>query len=124
MSYFVLSHDAARANAIEAIKTAPQGYCVSIKAPTRSLEQNALMWSVLNHIARQVEWYGEKLTSEDWKTMLTASVKKQKTRPGIDGGFVVMGTSTSKMTVTEMTELIELAYAFGADKGVKWTISS
>jgi hypothetical protein len=124
MSYFVLSHDAARANAIEAIKTAPQGYCVSIKAPTRSLEQNALMWSVLNDIARQVEWYGEKLTSEDWKTMLTASVKKQKTRPGIDGGFVVMGTSTSKMTISEMTELIELAYAFGADKGVKWTINS
>ena len=120
MSYFVLSHDAARANAIEAIKTAPQGYCVSIKAPTRSLEQNALMWSVLNDIARQVEWYGEKLTSEDWKTMLTASVKKQKTRPGIDGGFVVMGTSTSKMTVSEMTELIELAYAFGADKGVNF----
>jgi len=122
--YFVLSHDAARANAIEAIKTAPQGYCVSIKAPTRSLEQNALMWSVLNDIARQVEWYGEKLTSEDWKTMLTASVKKQKTRPGIDGGFVVMGTSTSKMTVSEMTELIELAYAFGADKDVKWTLSN
>jgi len=121
MSYFVLSHDAARANAIEAIKTAPQGYCVSIKAPTRSLEQNSLMWSVLNDIARQVEWYGEKLTSEDWKTMLTASVKKQKTRPGIDGGFVVMGTSTSKMTVTEMTELIELAYAFGADKNVRFT---
>jgi hypothetical protein len=124
MNYFVLSHDAARANAIEAIKTAPQGYCVSIKAPTRSLEQNSLMWSVLNDIARQVEWYGEKLTSEDWKTMLTASVKKQKTRPGIDGGFVVMGTSTSKMAVSEMTELIELAYAFGADKGVKWTINS
>jgi hypothetical protein len=124
MSYFVLSHDSARANAIEAIKTAPQGYCVSIKAPTRSLEQNSLMWSVLNDIARQVEWYGEKLTSEDWKTMLTASVKKQKTRPGIDGGFVVMGTSTSKMAVSEMTELIELAYAFGADKGVKWTINS
>lgn len=123
MSYFVLSHDAARANAIEAIKKAPQGYCVSIKAPTRSLEQNALMWSVLNDIARQVEWYGEKLTSEDWKTMLTASVKKQKTRPGIDGGFVVMGTSTSKMSVTEMTELIELAYAFGADKDVQWTLS-
>ena len=123
MSYFVLSHDAARANAIEAIKTAPQGYCVSIKAPTRSLEQNALMWSVLNDIARQVEWYGEKLSSEDWKTMLTASVKKQKTRPGIDGGFVVMGTSTSKMSVSEMTELIELAYAFGADKDVQWTLS-
>lgn len=123
MNYFVLSHDAARANAIEAIKTAPQGYCVSIKAPTRSLEQNSLMWSVLNDIARQVEWYGEKLTSEDWKTMLTASVKKQKTRPGIDGGFVVMGTSTSKMTVSEMTELIELAYAFGADKDVQWTLS-
>lgn len=118
---FVLSHSAARKNAAEAVLNAPEGHIVTIKAATRSLDQNALLWAVLNDLSKQVDWYGEKLSSEDWKTMLTASLKKQTTRPGIDGGFVVMGTSTSKMTIAEMTELIELAYAFGADKGIAWT---
>jgi len=38
--------------------------------------------------------------------------------PGIDGGFVVLGLSTSKMSKEEMSELLELALAFGAQKGV------
>jgi hypothetical protein len=41
--------------------------------------------------------------------------------PGIDGGFVVLGKSTSKMTKAEMTELQELMAAFGAEQGVKFT---
>jgi len=30
----------------------------------------------------------------------------------------VVGLSTSQMTIAEMSEMIELAHAFGADKGV------
>jgi hypothetical protein len=33
---------------------------------------------------------------------------------------VVLGQRTSKMTVKEMNEVIELAYAFGAQNGVKF----
>jgi hypothetical protein len=40
--------------------------------------------------------------------------------PGVDGGFVVLGQSTSKMTKGEMVELIELILAFGAQQGVKF----
>jgi hypothetical protein len=40
--------------------------------------------------------------------------------PGIEGGFVVIGAHTSKMTVPEMTELIELSTAFGTQQGVKF----
>jgi len=41
--------------------------------------------------------------------------------PNIDGnGFVVLGKSTSKMTVREMRDLIELAQSFGAQQGVKF----
>jgi hypothetical protein len=51
---------------------------------------------------------------------LTAALKKQKVVPGIEGGFVVIGARTSKMTVPEMTELIELSTAFGTQQGVKF----
>jgi hypothetical protein len=41
--------------------------------------------------------------------------------PGIDGGFVVLGKSTSKMTKGEMSELQTLIEAFGAQQGVRFT---
>jgi hypothetical protein len=86
----------------------------------RSLEQNRMMWANLEDIAQQVVWYGVKLTKEEWKDVLTAALKKQKVVPGIEGGFVVIGARTSKMTVPEMTELIELSTAFGTQQGVKF----
>jgi len=41
--------------------------------------------------------------------------------PGLDGSFVVLGLSTSKMTVREMSDLMELVSAFGAQQGVRFT---
>ena len=90
----------------------------------RSQEQNALMWSVLTDLSKQVLWHGEKLTKEEYKDLLTAGLKKQRAIPGIDGGFVVLGSSTSKMTKQEMTDLITLAHAFGDEREVKWSPTS
>ena len=86
----------------------------------RSLEQNRLMWANLEDIAQQVIWHGVKLDKQEWKDVLTAGLKKQKIVPGIEGGFVVIGARTSKMTIAEMNELIELATMFGAQQGVKF----
>lgn len=93
-----------------------------IKKEKRSLDQNAKLWATLTDIANQVDWYGQKLSADDWKTMLTATLRKQRTVPGVDGGFVVLGLSTSKMTKEEMSELLELAMAFGASKGVRFAV--
>ena len=71
-------------------------------------------------IAQQVVWCGQKLPKEEWKDVLTAALKKQKIVPGIEGGFVVIGARTSKMSVAEMNELIELAIMFGTQQGVKF----
>lgn len=94
---------------------------VEVKKETRTLAQNALMWATLTDISKQVVWYGRKLTPEDWKHVFTASLTKQEVVPGIDGGFVVLGKSTSQMTKAEMSELQELMQAFGAQQGVKFT---
>ena len=102
------------------IDLSPDGYVVSIKEGTRSLEQNAMLWAVLNDISKQVKWYGQSLTDYEWKDVLTAALKKEKVVPGINGGFVVLGQRTSKMSKKEFTELLEIAYAFGAQQGVKF----
>lgn len=90
------------------------------KKATRSSEQNALLWAMLDEVAKQVTWHGQKLTADEWKDMATAALKRQKVVPGIDGGFVVLGSRTSRMTIAEMTELIDFLDAFGAQQGVKF----
>lgn len=89
--------------------------------PRRSSDQNAKLWPMLRDISRQVVWYGERLTEEEWKDVLTAGIRRQKAVPGIEGGFVVLGAHTSGMSRELFSELIEFAYWFGGDKGVEWS---
>jgi hypothetical protein len=77
------------------------------------------MWSLLAQVSRHVVWYGQKRSSEDWKDVLTASLRRTRVVPGIDAGtFVPLGMRTSQMTSAGIGDLIELVYAFGAERGV------
>ena len=107
----------ARSLACRAIQEAPDGMIVTIRPATRSLSQNALMWSLLAQL-EPLDWYGNHLTSNEWKDVITASIKRQRVVPGIDGGFVVCGSSTSKMSIKDMNEVIEATLAFGITKGI------
>jgi hypothetical protein len=98
----------------------PIGYDVVIKEPTRTSEQNKKMWAMLNDISSQIVWHANKLTADEWKDVFTAALKRQRAVPGIDGGFVVIGLRTSKMSKQELADLIELIYAFGTERGVVW----
>lgn len=92
----------------------------------RTLEQNAKLWAMLGDISRQVEWpvngVMQKLDSEDWKSLMTAAARQEiRMAQGINGGVVMLGESTKRMTVAELGDVIECMYAFGADKGVIWS---
>jgi hypothetical protein len=100
---------------------------IEVRAMTRTLAQNRLMWSCLRDLSRQVLWDSKRLTDEGWKDYLTAHLNGQDLVPNMDGtGFVVIskGKSTSDMTIAEMTAVIELAHAFGSGRGVKWSRTS
>jgi len=96
------------------------GSRVEFKAPRRSLDQNSRLWAMLTEVAHQVDWYGQKLTPEDWKDVFTAALRRARVVPGIDGGFVPLGMRTSDMSKDEMSALFELIAAFGAERGVKF----
>lgn len=96
-------------------------FSLQIKPKTRSLEQNSRMWAMLTDVSRQVDWYGKKLSPEAWKCVFSASLKKQDVVPGLHGDFVVIGQSTSQMSVRDMTDLMDLMSAFGAERGVRFT---
>jgi hypothetical protein len=118
----ILAHDVARQRAVEAVKAAPEGWSVTIAEPRRNLDQNARMWAMLADIAAQVEWYGKRLTSDDWKHVFTSSLRRLEVVPNLDGtGFVALGMSSSRMSKREFSDLIEMMFAFGAERAVQWT---
>lgn len=114
---------------IKAMMLAGHRLTFEVKKATRSTEQNSMLWSILADLSRQCEWAVDgamvKLQPEDVKHILTASLKRhQRMARGIDGGLVVLGQSTSRMTVAEMSELITLGHAYGDSKGVQWARTS
>lgn len=121
---WILAHAEARRRAVAAVEESPQGYVVTVAPPKRSGPQNDRLWAMLTEIAEQVVWYGQKLTKEEWKDVFTAGLKRQKVVPGLDGGFVVLGSSTSRMSKTELSDLMELMSAFGAERGASSAASS
>lgn len=114
----VLMADRIRGAVLQAAQERPVE--VVIQAPRRSLDQNAKLWAVLSDVSRQVDWHGQRLSKEEWKDVMTAALKRQKVVPGLDGGFVVLGTSTRRMSKQEFSDLLELIQAFGAEQGVEW----
>lgn len=115
----VLANDMFRARAIDWIRKAPKDTRVTFAGPKRTLIQNDKMWALLTEVACQIEWYGQKLTPDDFKDMFTASLRKARIVPTIDGtGFVQLGLHTSDFDKEEMANMIELIYAFGAEHGV------
>lgn len=103
---------------VKALLMAGHRLVLEVRPETRSLAQNARLWAILGEISDQVDWYGQRLTPEEWKDVFSASLKKTRVVPGLDGGFVVCGQSTSRMTRSEMTEMQTLMEQFAAERGV------
>lgn len=116
----VLDSPVARQRAASWVMKAPSGTRCEFKASKRSLPQNDRMWAMLTDIARQLPWHGLTLKPDDWKLIFLDGLKRElRAVPNLDGtGFVNIGRSSSDLTKQEMTDLIELIFAFGAQHGV------
>jgi hypothetical protein len=121
---FILAHDVARSNAIQAVKDAPEGYCVTVREMNRTLEQNAAQWPILQAFSEQLQWPVNgclvSMTDEEWKDVLTAAFYRETARlaMGIDGGVVMLGQRTSKFGKKKFSEWMEFLHAIAADRGV------
>ena len=101
-------------------KNVPDGTRVEFKQTKRSIPQNDKMWAMLTEIARQLVWHGQRLSPDDWKLVFLDALKREKRlTPNLYGnGFVNLGRSSSDLTKEEMSELMELIAAFGAEHEV------
>lgn len=115
----VLNTERDRQRAAQWCINSPPGTRVEWRRNKRTLPQNDKLWACLTDVSRQVDWYGQKLSPTDWKDVFTASLRKARVVPGIDAGsFVLLGLHTSDMGKDEMSNLLELIHAFGAEHGV------
>lgn len=128
---FILRDPAIRARAAEYVAGLPVDgepleVVVRPHEEARNLEQNAKLWAMLTDISRQVQWpvngRMQPMSKEDWKDLLSAGLEQgQRIAQGVEGGFVVLGTRTSRMKKKRMAQLIELIQFFGDQHGVRWT---
>ena len=110
-----------RALAKRLIDAAALNALVKISEVKRTDEQNAKMWAMLSDISRAMP-DGKRKSPEAWKgiAMHTLGHEVQFETDFNDRVFPI-GLSSRRLTVKQMSDLIELLYAYGAEKGVVWS---
>lgn len=125
---FVIVSEAVRERAIEWLRQLPLKSVVRTDdKPTRSGAQNDRFHAMLDDVAAQIQWRDVfqrpiKMTRENWKRFFLQMYKRETLIvPNEDGtGFYDLGVRSSELSVSEMSDCMELIAAFGAERGVKF----
>lgn len=100
---------------------APDGTQVEFREKRRTDDQNRLMWVELTTLTRKRPFHnGVKMSPDTYKCMFMQALGHE-TRfiPTMDGdGVFPLGMRSSRLTIPEMSDLIELLHAFAAREGV------
>lgn len=113
-----------RDRALNAVRDAPEGYVVQVGEPTRTLEQNAAQWPILEAFSKQLQWpvngVMSDLTPDEFKDIFSAAFFKQQARVamGMDGGMVLLGQRTSKFSKSQFSDWLEFLHATAVDRDV------
>lgn len=118
----VIHGDRQRRIAAEIIAMAPKGAVVTVKAASRTLDQNAKMWAVLSDISR-AKPEGRRWTPETWKCAFLHTLGHQvQFCEGLDdSGPFPLGFRSSRLTVGQMADLLTVALEYGDRHGVAWS---
>lgn len=118
-----LVDERSRTLAISMLRLVPldAGLVCTVAAETRTQEQNRLLWPLLTDVSRQHVHYGRTLIPPDWKNLFMGGLAHATFVPSLDGQSVMpLGLSTSVLSKSKFSDLIELIHAFGAEKGIKF----
>ena len=120
---YKLEHAEARRRAAQDVQTAPDGWCVTVSEPTRSLDQNAAQWPYLEGFAQQKELcingVMQRATSDDWKDVLTGCWNGEVRMAAFDGRVIMLPQRTSTMGKKVFSDWLEFLIAMAAQSGVE-----
>lgn len=122
MQTLILRGEAQRDLARRLIAAAPADAVVTIRPANRNLDQNAAMWAMLSDISR-AKPEGRKWTPETWKAAFMHVLGHQvQFAEGLDGsGPFPLGFRSSKLTKSQMSDLLTTIAEYGDRHGVRWT---
>jgi hypothetical protein len=111
-----------RAFAKQKVDEAPEGHVMKIGAETRRDAQNRKLWPMLQDLRDQVPELSPYALDDIKLRFLNALGTEMRFLPAIEGeGIFPVGLKSSTLTVTQFAGLIELIYAYGAKRDVKWS---
>ena len=113
-----LAHDEARRRAAQDCMMAQEGWIVTVSEPTRTLDQNAAQWPILQAFADQkqlcingkMEW----VTDEDWKDALTGVFSGEMRMAALDGKVIMLPQRTSRMVKSVFSNWLEFLHSMAA----------
>lgn len=131
---FVMAHAEARRRAVAAVENAPEGFVVTVSEPQKRREQEEKYHAMIGDIARQWDFMGRRIDTDDAKRLLVDAFAKAmrdagtplhhdgRVVPSLDGQRVVqLGIQTSKFYKAEASEFIEFLSAWGAENGIEFS---
>lgn len=132
---FFLSAPAVRERACKFIRDeAPADWRVKVEPRAKKREQEERYHAMVNDIAQQWYFNGQRWDREDMKRLLidlfaetmrlagTPLHHDGRVVPSIDGKRIVqLGIQSRKFYVKEASEFIEFLFALGAEKGIEWS---
>ena len=124
---FILVNDRVRANAIEEVRKAPDGFVVTVAERTRSTDQNAMFHAICADIAKSGHKFaGKPRTADVWKVLLisghaAATGDGNEVLPGLEGEFVNIRESSARMGVRRAASLITYCLAYCDMNGIALT---
>lgn len=118
MQTVVLGSNRERAIAHELVERAPRNAVLTIKAATRTIDQNSLLWALLSEVSR-AKPDGRCHTPEVWKQLfMHACGHAVQFELGLNGQPFPTGFRSSRLTKQEMGDLLDFIHAWCAEKGV------
>jgi hypothetical protein len=117
----ILGTKRAAEEAVRVMLAAPAGSVLTVSAPRRSTDQNAKLWAMLSDVSRAMPG-GRRLTADVWKAVfMNACGHAVQFETGLSGEPFPIGFRSSRLSKSQMSELIEFILAWGTENGVTWS---
>jgi hypothetical protein len=111
--------ETSRPELVRAVQQAELFSRFTLQGPRRTDAQNRLMWKLLSAFADQLEHNGRHYDEKTWKAIgMHMLGKSMEWVPDLNGEIVGLGYHSSDLDKPEMSDLIELLYSEGAQRGV------
>lgn len=89
-----------------------------MKPEMMTTEQRKLLNAACGDLSKQISWHGNWLSHDDWRHFISGNVLGWRMLPGYNTGegitgFIMLGGSSLKLTKTQATQAIEMAFHIG-----------